>query len=214
MKFLNFVKYRDQDRIASARRAHFAYADRLREQGNLSVGGPLLDDGGRRIGLLFIYEAESGSAALTLAQQDPFTLAEALSSYEVTEWRLRGVNIDLLAKANRSGDRVAPAGAQVRLFANYAKYAPEKAQLDRARPAHWAYDRILKGAGNLALAGPFASDQGGLFVYRAADKEEAMSYARLDPFAVEGVVAQAEVLEWVVEGVRTELLTPDFADSA
>ena len=33
MKFINYVKYRDLDKIASARTAHFAYADRLREQG-------------------------------------------------------------------------------------------------------------------------------------------------------------------------------------
>ena len=37
MKFINFVKYRDFDRIAGARAAHFAYADRLREQGELAI---------------------------------------------------------------------------------------------------------------------------------------------------------------------------------
>src|SRR5215467_11082221 len=105
MKFINFVKYRDLDKIAAARTAHFAYADRLREQGQLAVGGPLLDDRGRRIGLLFIYTAVSRDAALTLAREDPFTLANALSGYELTEWRLRGVNLDLLLKANRSADQ-------------------------------------------------------------------------------------------------------------
>ena len=33
MKFINFAKYKDLDRIAGARPAHFAYADRLRAQG-------------------------------------------------------------------------------------------------------------------------------------------------------------------------------------
>src|SRR6201989_1454444 len=99
MKFINLAKYRDLDRIAAVRTAHFAYADRLREQGHLAIGGPLLDDHGKRIGLLFVYEAVSRDAALAFAQQDPFTLANALSSYEVTEWRLRGVNVDLLIKA-------------------------------------------------------------------------------------------------------------------
>src|SRR5262245_40403218 len=111
MKFINFVKYRDLDRIAGARPAHFAYADRLRAQGNLAIGGPLVDDRGRRIGLLFIYEAVSRDAALAFAQEDPFTLANALSSYEITEWRLRGVNLDLLIKANRSADQ---SGAKIR----------------------------------------------------------------------------------------------------
>src|SRR5215475_5742354 len=122
VKFINFVKYRDLDRIAGARPAHFAYADRLRAQGELTIGGPLLDDHGRRSGLLFIYEAVSRDAALALAQEDPFTLANALSSYEITEWRLRGVNLDLLIKANRSADQSGGKNTQIRLFANYAKY--------------------------------------------------------------------------------------------
>src|SRR5215467_9980720 len=126
MKFINFVKYSDLDRIAAARPAHFAYADRLRAQGELAIGGPLLDDQGRRIGLLFVYEAVSRDAALAFAQEDPFTLANALRSYEITEWRLRGVNLDLLNKANRSGDKSGGEGTQVSLFANYAKYTADK----------------------------------------------------------------------------------------
>src|SRR5215472_13542352 len=117
MKFINFVKYRDLDKIASARTAHFAYADRLRAQGKLAIGGPLTDDQGRRIGLLFVYEAVSRDEALTFAQEDPFTVADALSSYEITEWRIRGVNLDLLLKANRSGDKTSGANTDIRLFA-------------------------------------------------------------------------------------------------
>src|SRR5215471_12670998 len=118
MKFINFVKYRDLGRIAGARPAHFAYADRLRAQGKLAIGGPLLDDQGQRIGLLFVYQAVSRDAALAFAQQDPFTLADALSSYEITEWRLRGVNLDLLILANRSADQSGGENTQIRLFAN------------------------------------------------------------------------------------------------
>src|SRR5215471_18114450 len=114
MKFLNFVKYRDLDRIAGARPAHFAYADRLRARGELAIGGPLLDDRGRRIGLLFVYEAVSRDAAVALAQEDPFTLSNALSSYEITEWRLRGVNLELLVKANRSADQSSGGDMQIR----------------------------------------------------------------------------------------------------
>jgi len=93
MKFVNFVKYRDSDTIAADRPAHFAYADQLRAKGELAIGGPLMDDQGRRIGLLFIYEAISRDAALGLVQKDPFTLANGLSSYELTEWHLRGFNL-------------------------------------------------------------------------------------------------------------------------
>jgi uncharacterized protein YciI len=210
MKFINFVKYRDLDRIAGARPAHFAYADRLRAQGQLAIGGPLLDDQGRRIGLLFIYEAVSREAAVALAREDPFTLANALSGYEITEWRLRGVNLGLLTKANRSADQRGT-DTHIRLFANYAKYGADKLRLATVRPAHWDYDRTLESADKLALAGPFANDEGGLFVYNAVRREDAMSYLKKDPFAVEGVFADYELLEWVIEGVNPDLLASDFS---
>ena len=209
MKFINFVKYRDLDAIAAAREAHFAYADRLRAQGELAIGGPLVDDHGRRIGLLFIYEAVSRDAAVALVEEDPFTLANALSGYQLTEWRLRGVNLDLLLRANRSADRPESTDTRPRLFANYATYGADKARLATVRPAHWAYDRTLKAAGKLALAGAFGTDEGGLFVYRAARREEAMSYLEQDPFALEGVFAEYELLEWLIEGVNSELLASD-----
>jgi len=211
MKFVNFAKYRDLDRIAGARPAHFAYADRMRAQGELAIGGPLLDVQGRRIGLLFIYEAVSRDAALALAQEDPFTLANALSGYEITEWRLRGVNLDLLIEANRSADQSSGKNTQIKLFANYAKYRADKSRLATVRPAHWDYDRTLKSAGKLALAGPFANGEGGLFVYNAVRREEAMSYLKQDPFAAEGVFADYELLEWLIEGVNPGLLASDFS---
>jgi uncharacterized protein YciI len=211
MKFINFAKYRDLDRIAGARAAHFAYADRLRAQGELAIGGPLLDDQGRRIGLLFVYEAVSRDAALAFAQQDPFTLANALSAYEITEWRVRGVNVHLLIKANRSADQNVGKDTSIRLFANYVTYGADKSTLAAVRPAHWDYDRTLKSTGRLALAGPFANDEGGLFVYNAVGREEAMSYLKQDPFAVEGVFAHYELLEWLIEGVNPDLLASDFS---
>jgi uncharacterized protein YciI len=210
MKFINLAKYRDLDRIAGARQAHFAYADRLRAQGKLAIGGPLLDDQSRRIGLLFIYVAVSRETALAFAQEDPFTMANALSSYEITEWRLRGVNVELLTKANRSADQRGDTSTQIRLFANYAKYGADKSRLATVRPAHWEYDRELKSAGTLALAGPFANDEGGLFVYNAASREEAVSYLERDPFAVKGVIARYELLEWLIEGVNPDLLVSDL----
>jgi uncharacterized protein len=211
MKFINFVKYRDLDRIANARPAHFAYADRLRAQGKLAIGGPLMDDQGRRIGLLFIYEAVSKDEALSFAQEDPFTVANALSGYEISGWRLRGANLELLSKGNRSADQRSGEHTQVRLFANYAKYAADKSRLATVRPAHWEYDRTLKNAGKLALAGPFADDVGGLFVYNAVSRGEAMSYLKQDPFALDGVFADCELLEWVIEGGNPDLLTIDLS---
>jgi uncharacterized protein YciI len=213
MKFINFVKYRDLGRIATARQAHFAYADRLRARGELAIGGPLLDEHGQRIGLLFVYEADSRRAALRFAQDDPFTRAHALSGYEITEWRLRGVNLGLLLDANRSGDRSGGRHTDIRLFANYAKYGADKSRLATVRPAHWEYDQTLKSAGKLALAGPFANDEGGLFVYSAVRREEALSYLEQDPFVEGRVFADYELLEWLIEGVNPDLLTSDFSSS-
>ena len=210
MKFVNFVKYRDLDRIASAHAAHFAYADGLRAQGKLAIGGPLLNDQGRRIGLLFIYEAGSRDEALVFAKEDPFTVANALNACEISEWRPRGANLDLLIEANRSGDQ-AGKNTQIRLFANYAKYGTDKSRLDAVRPKHWEYDRTLKSDGKLALAGPLADDKGGLFVYKAVSREEAMSYLKQDPFALEGVFADCELLEWLIEGINPDLFTVDLA---
>ena len=206
MKFVNFVKYSDLDKIADARVAHFAYADRLRAQGELAIGGPLLDDRGRRIGLLFVYEAVSRDAALELARQDPFTLADALLSYDVTEWRLRTLNLDLLTKANRSGDRTASSDTQIRLFANHAEYGADTSRLAAVRPAHSEYERALASAGKLALAGPFGNEEGWLSVYHARTKEDALSYLEQDPIAVDGVLAEYELLEWLIEGVNPALL--------
>lgn len=211
MKFINFVRYRDLDRIASARPAHFAYADRLRAQGKLAIGGPLINDQGRRIGLLFIYEAVSRDEALVFAKQDPFTVANALNGYEISEWRLRGVNLDLLIEANQAAHQSGGENMQSRIFANYAKYDTDKSRLATVRPAHWEYDRTLKSTGKLALAGPLADDEGGLFIYSAVCRDDAMSYLKQDPFALDGVFADCELLEWLIEGINPDLLTIDLS---
>lgn len=206
MKFINFVKYRDLARIAVARPAHFAYADLLRAEGKLAVGGPLMDDRGVRIGLLFVYEAGSRDEALRFADEDPFTVAGALSRCEISEWHLRGANVDLLVRAHGAAHRSGE-NADRRIFANYARYGTDGSRLTTVRPAHWEYDRTLESAGTLALAGPFADDTGGLFVYSARSRDEAMSYLEHDPFAREGVFAECELLEWRIEGLNPDLLT-------
>src|SRR5215467_6662339 len=92
-------------------------------------------------------------------------------------------------------------------FINFVKYR----DLDRIASAHWEYDQELKSAGKLALAGPLEDDKGGLFVYNAVSWEEAMSYRKQDPFAVEGIVAGYELLEWFIEGLNPDLLTIDLS---
>ena len=65
----------------------------------------------------------------------------------------------------------------------------------------------------IALAGAFANDQGGLFVYNAMTRDEALSCLEQDPFAVNGVFSNYELLEWLVEGVNPDLLTSDVSSS-
>jgi uncharacterized protein YciI len=209
MKFLNFVKYKDLDLIANIRPAHFAYADRLRGEGKLAIGGPLLDEAGQRIGLIFIYEAASSEDALDLALNDPFALSGALKSYEISEWLLRGLNVDLLIEANRVAHPTDGAVAKSPLFANYAKYKTDGSKLADVRPAHLEYDRSLRKDGKLVLAGPFANDTGGLFVYDAASTDEATTYLKQDPLAVEGVFETTEIFQWLIEGINPSLLTVD-----
>jgi len=206
MKFVNVVKYKDLARIASARPAHFAYADRLRAEGKLAIGGPLVDDQGRRIGLLFVYEAGSRDEALRFAEEDPFTVADALDSWEISELRLRAANADLLTGANRAARQSGDERATSRIFANYTKYDTDKARLATVRPAHWEYDRTLESAGKLALAGTVGNDEGGLFVYNAIGRDEAMSYVEKDPFTLQGVFAHYELFAWLIEGVNPNLL--------
>jgi uncharacterized protein YciI len=170
-----------------------------------------MDDQSRRIGLLFIYEAVSREEALAFAEGDPFTVANALSGYEISEWRLRGANTDLLIGANRAARQSGLENTQSRMFVNYAKYAADKSRLATVRPAHWEYDRTLRKAGKLAMAGPLADDVGGIFVYNAVCREEAMSYLKQDPFALEGVFADCELLEWLIMGLNPDLLAIDLS---
>ncbi len=210
MKFINFAKYSDLDRIARARTAHFAHADRPREQGELAIRGPLLDDQRWRIRLLFVYDAVSRDAALALAQEDPFTLANALSGYEIREWHLRSVNLDLLVKANRSADRSGGKNTQNPFVRELREIWHRQIETGECSPGALELRSDTRKQGQLTLAGRFANDEGGLFVYNAAGREEAMSYLEQDSFALEGVFADYELLEWLIEGVKPDLLTSDF----
>ena len=186
--------------------AHFAYAIDCGHKVSVAIGGPLMDDQGRRIGLLFVYEAVSRDEALTFAQEDPFHCRKCIE-------RLR----DQRMASSRSECRSSHRGKSSRPPERRRKYAKsavrdlreiraDKSRLATVRPAHWEYDRTLKNAGKLALAGPFADDEGGLFVYNAVRREEAMSYLEQDPFALEGVFADCELLEWLIEGLNPDLL--------
>ena len=50
-------------------------------------------------------------------------------------------------------------------------------------------------------------------MYNAASREEALSYLNQDPLAAQGLLADYELLEWLVEDVNPDLLASDFSSS-
>jgi uncharacterized protein len=157
-----------------------------------------MDDQGRRIGLLFVYEAVSRDDALVFAQEHPFTLTQRIERLLNLRMAPSWSDLNLLIEANHAAHESVGENTKSRLFVNYAKCAGDKSRLATVRPAHWEYDRTLKNAGKLALAGALADDGGGLFVYNVVCREESMSSLKQDPFALEGVLADYELLEWLL----------------
>ena len=64
------------------------------------------------------------------------------------------------------------------------------------RSRHREYLDELSNEGKLVAAGPWGHDHGALIVYQARDVDEARKLLDNDPYAVEGVVADAELHEW------------------
>ncbi|MGH8965426.1 MAG: YciI family protein [Actinomycetes bacterium] len=84
------------------------------------------------------------------------------------------------------------------VFAVSYRYTDDTATRDRLRPEHRAYLGGLADRGTLLLSGPYGAGEapGALLLFRAGDKAEVASLLEKDPFAVAGVVADAEVIEW------------------
>ena len=59
------------------------------------------------------------------------------------------------------------------------------------------------------LANHFGTWQTPVIVYRAVSREDALSCLNQDPFAREGVFADYELREWLIEGVNPDLLSRD-----
>jgi multidrug resistance efflux pump len=112
--------------------------------------------------------------------------------------QLAGIKVQKGARV-RAGDVVAELSA-VELTAAVAQ---ARAALDAAIAAR-AHEIA-------ALAAEIAKARSKLFVYNAVGKEEAMAFLNRDPFAQEGVFADCELLEWLVEGVNPDLLASDFS---
>lgn len=89
---------------------------------------------------------------------------------------------------------------------NYATYTMDAGAVALVRPAHREYAKILAIAGKLVMAEPFSDRPGGLFVYEAASRKEALNLVEQDPYAIEGVFTLYELSEWETAGVNMNLL--------
>ncbi|MEZ0448379.1 YciI family protein [Cellulomonas sp. ICMP 17802] len=68
---------------------------------------------------------------------------------------------------------------------------------DRFRAEHRAYLSGLAESGTLLVSGPYADgDPGALLVFRADDRASVDAVLAADPFAREGLVADADVRAW------------------
>ncbi|WP_129667590.1 YciI family protein, partial [Phytoactinopolyspora endophytica] len=84
-------------------------------------------------------------------------------------------------------------------FALIYTYTEDVALQDANRDAHIDYLRGLVDDGVLLASGPWGQDdvRGGLLIYRAEDRAAVQSIVDDDPFMTNGVVAAAQIREWV-----------------
>jgi uncharacterized protein YciI len=223
MTVVNYARYvPNRARVDASRAEHQVYADALRTHNRLVMGGPLLGDDGRPSGVLLIYQVASKQQAERLVQSDPFVQQGAVEHYRLDEWSITDKNVDALTAAlvpedQRAGTRKPPApGATLaesdalpmRTYVHYTRFVSDHSKIELARAAHRAYVRGIQASGKLIIGGAFADDSGGLFIYRARSKEEAMKLLVNDPYYTEGVFGMSVPSEWRMFGLNAELIQP------
>jgi uncharacterized protein YciI len=84
-------------------------------------------------------------------------------------------------------------------FAVIYTYTDDTGLREATRPAHRDYLRGLADDGTLLVAGAWAPSEapGGLLVFRAEDKAAVQAIVDGDPYTTAGVVAGADIREWV-----------------
>src|SRR5688500_10892877 len=84
-------------------------------------------------------------------------------------------------------------------FAVIYTYTDDTALREATRPAHRDYLRGLADDGALLVAGAWAPSEapGGLLIFRAGDGAAGRAIVDEDPYATAGVVAGADIREWV-----------------
>ncbi len=87
------------------------------------------------------------------------------------------------------------------VFAVQYTYHPNQgADRDLYRPAHRGYLRELLNDGIVLASGAYPDEEnpGALLIFRADTAGEVADRLRIDPFMVQGLVANADIREWSV----------------
>lgn len=92
------------------------------------------------------------------------------------------------------------------LFVNYCTYIRDSARVAAIRPSHREYIARLWSEDKILAAGPFMDGSGGLFIYEAANEEEAKKLAGEDPYATAGALASATLELWNPVNINPKLL--------
>jgi uncharacterized protein YciI len=75
------------DRRLAARPDHLAYIQ-AQPAGFIRMAGPFLDDDGKPVGSMFIFEADSVAAIDAYLAADPYTAVDLFKSVEIRPWRV------------------------------------------------------------------------------------------------------------------------------
>ncbi len=76
-------------------------------------------------------------------------------------------------------------------------YRPSStAARDEHRPAHRAFLAGLLDRGTLLASGPFLEVEGALLLFRTESEPVLRDLLAQDPFAIEGLVVEADVVAW------------------
>jgi uncharacterized protein YciI len=90
---VNYVKYvSDTARVERVRAAHQSYTQAIKANGGLVMAGAFADGSGATL----IYRAQSKEEAMTLLEKDPYHAEGVYESTTVSEWRLFGLNAELI----------------------------------------------------------------------------------------------------------------------
>jgi uncharacterized protein YciI len=93
---------------------------------------------------------------------------------------------------------------------NIVSYVNDPTLVAAVRPEHRAYMATLSEHGQLAAAGPFQENTGGLFVYEVRSLAEAESVFAKDPYFTRGVISSYRLQVWNLAGATSAFFDFSF----